>query len=381
MNKKNIVMITPSNFPNGDAGSVRDLAFANIYESLGYNVSLISNGQKIIDKFDNIICYSLYREKKGLLSKINDYISYKKRMIIIIDKIIEMHGKPDVIHFNDIPFPAIQYLKKIGKKNNIKLIHDSTEWYSACEFKFGILDKSYILKNILNRFVINKRIRVIAISSYLQSYFQRKGIESVRIPVIMNIESNKVVNKDNNNINIAYAGSPANKDNLKIIINTFNNYSKELDNKVLLHIIGISEKEAKKKYKISKFSNCITFYGRITRNEVKNILKNMDYTILIRPSKERYTKAGFPTKVVESLSLGVPVITNYSSDLWMYLKNNYNSIIIQGNNPQDIIEYLYRIMNLDKKEMTKMKKNAYKTAKENFDVPLWKGVMEELLRR
>ena len=36
-----VLMVVPSNFPNGDAGAVRDMAFAKIYQELGYEVDYI----------------------------------------------------------------------------------------------------------------------------------------------------------------------------------------------------------------------------------------------------------------------------------------------------------------------------------------------------
>ena len=33
-----VLMVVPSDFPNGDAGAVRDEAFALIYKELGYDV-------------------------------------------------------------------------------------------------------------------------------------------------------------------------------------------------------------------------------------------------------------------------------------------------------------------------------------------------------
>ena len=51
-----VLMVVPSNFPNGDAGAVRDMAFAKIYQELGYEVYLIGagkTGKKGQPSFDN----------------------------------------------------------------------------------------------------------------------------------------------------------------------------------------------------------------------------------------------------------------------------------------------------------------------------------------
>ena len=59
-------------------------------------------------------------------------------------------------------------------------------------------------------------------------------------------------------------------------------------------------------------------------------MDNVQFDVLLRYSDLRYTKAGFPTKVVESLASATPVITNITSDLEMYLKDGENSVISEG---------------------------------------------------
>ena len=62
------MMIVPSNFPEGDAGAVRDMAFAKIYQELGYQVTIIGMGkQKQRGIIEGIEYYSLYKEKETKL--------------------------------------------------------------------------------------------------------------------------------------------------------------------------------------------------------------------------------------------------------------------------------------------------------------------------
>lgn len=66
--------------------------------------------------------------------------------------------------------------------------------------------------------------------------------------------------------------------------------------------------------KIYELKNKIIFWGKQLHKDSLNILKSADYSIFIR-EKSRLTMAGFPTKFVESVSCGVPVITSDTSDL------------------------------------------------------------------
>ena len=45
MGEKYVLMVVPSDFPQGDAGAVRDFSFAEIYKMLGYRTILIGKGK------------------------------------------------------------------------------------------------------------------------------------------------------------------------------------------------------------------------------------------------------------------------------------------------------------------------------------------------
>ena len=95
----------------------------------------------------------------------------------------------------------------------------------------------------------------------------------------------------------------------------------------------------------------------------------------MRPSDERYAKAGFPTKVVESLSLGTPMLCNLSSDLAMYLTDGENSIIIEDCSADACCSALRRILALSREQMNSMRLSARKTAEDAFD---WRKYKEEV---
>jgi glycosyltransferase involved in cell wall biosynthesis len=66
--------------------------------------------------------------------------------------------------------------------------------------------------------------------------------------------------------------------------------------------------------------NRIIFHGRLHHEEALKILQGSDYCIFYRENT-RLNRAGFPTKFVESISCGVPVITTRTSDLAQYINN------------------------------------------------------------
>lgn len=367
-----VLMVVPSDFPNGDAGAVRDLAFAKIFQELGYKTILIGAGchQKEGD-YQGIHYYSVFKKAQNTIEHIRRFIELKAAYMARIENIIKKHGLPSVIYINDISHGVIENLRKISIKQNIPMIHDSTEWYSPCQFAHGKLDKAYILKDHLNRKVIKGPIRVIGISNYLTEYFKSRGLKAIRIPVIMDVVNTKVAVNADNKIKLIYAGSPANKDYLKEIVLGTTLLEADVQQKLELSILGATKTQIQELTGIKELPVCIKAYGRVSREKVEEVMMKMDFSVLLRPSEERYTKAGFPTKTVEAMSHGVVMVCNVSSDLGMYLKDGENAIIVDGYDKKSFAISLERILSMNRLQIDVLKSNARKLAEEEFDYRNW----------
>lgn len=375
-----VLMVVPSDFPDGDAGAVRDMAFAKIYQELGYEVFLIGAGRgEKAGIYQEVHYYSLYKEAKSLTDHFIKFVSATRAYMELVNGIIKNNGVPSVIHINSIPEAVIRKLIKIAERRTIPILHDSTEWYSPCEFTHGTLDKAYILKDRLNRRVIRQPIRVIGISSFLTEHFKGRGLKAVRIPVIMDVENTKTSINTDEKVKLIYAGSPAKKDYLKEIVLGVALLSEENQEKIELHILGANENQIKGLSGLQTLPNCIKAYGRVPREKVEEVMLQMDFSVLLRPSEERYTKAGFPTKSVEAMSHGVAMICNISSDLGMYLRDGENAIVVDGYDEKVFAETISRILKMSHKEINAIKAKARKTAEANFDYRLWIEKVNSLL--
>ena len=67
----------------------------------------------------------------------------------------------------------------------------------------------------------------------------------------------------------------------------------------------------------------------MARANALQIVRAADFTVLLRPDA-RFAHAGFPTKLVESLSLGVPVLANVTSDISEYVRDGREGILLAG---------------------------------------------------
>lgn len=211
---------------------------------------------------------------------------------------------------------------------------DSVEWYSPEEFRYGKYDLAYQRKEYTNTKAIDKMWNVIAISRYLEKHFHNRANKVIRIPVIMDVSNIKYrINVESSKkIIFSYTGGPGKKDFLKEIINGFALLDSRELQKIELNIIGVNKEQLidmceVDKNAISILGSSLKIHGRVKRDIAMKYIMKSDYSLLIRDENLRYAKAGFPTKIVESLACGTPPLCNYSSDLELYLNDKKNSII------------------------------------------------------
>lgn len=375
--KGKILIVTGNKYPEGDAGAIREHAFANIFRSLGYEPVIFGMGEttEFQEKnYEGIRYYSLRYKSDNLIVRILGRILFTQNLKWVISKkiktkvsgILVVSGNESTFHFAE----------KLSKKEGIPLLHDSVEWYSPCEFSNGEKNREYKENNKLNTKIINKSYKVIAISSYLEKYFRARKIPVLRVPVIMDI--NKLSCRKRTHpeyIKIVYAGSIAGKDRLMELIQAMRLLPEESLGKIRLEIIGSTKEDFEKKLRIlgDSIPNNISFIGRIPRYKVVNKLEEADFTFLLRPENERYAQAGFPTKIVESLASGTPIICNYTSDLDKYLVDMDNAIIVKDCSVESCRLALIRVISITVEQRHAMQKNARLTAERNFD---WKLYIE-----
>lgn len=293
--------------------------------------------------------------------------------------------KFDSILVVDIPYPALSFVKQYAKQNNINLLHDSVEWYSPEQFKQGKFSIQYILKNLYNKRWIDKNFNIIAISSYLKNHFRQKGCKTIHIPAILDIQ-NMLYKKRTvrEKLTLVYAGSPGKKDYIKEAIEGIALLDKNIIDKIDFRVIGITEAQLISMCDISqqainKLSYSLNALGRIPRDDVLKHLEEADFTVLMRSPIQRYAKAGFPTKVVESLASGTPIICNITSDLGDYIHDSENGIIVEECTAEAFSNAIRKALSLTIEQRNMMYIKARKSAEECFDYRLYEDALKELL--
>ena len=95
MEDKYVLMVVPSDFPQGDAGSIRDFSFAEIYRLLGYRTILIGKGKTDREGlYKQVQYYSVYRQADTKTEKLFRYAKTNYAYKRLIKKIIKNNGFP-----------------------------------------------------------------------------------------------------------------------------------------------------------------------------------------------------------------------------------------------------------------------------------------------
>lgn len=262
------------------------------------------------------------------------------------------------------------------RRNGVRLLFDAVEWYDP-EHPWHYLTSPYQW-NIewAMRHLIPKVDGVIAISSYLADYYRKRGLPVVTVPPTTSAIAPGAWTPDGT-LRLCYAGNPTYKDDLGAVLKavaglgaqgapvhlTVAGPSRDL----VLHMLGDSSGHA---------LPWLETPGMLGHAQVRQLVGSMDFSILARQPC-RMSEAGFPTKFVESLASGTPVIANLTSDLHLYLRDGETGLVCGSPDMEGVASALVRATALGEAAMRRMRAACIEQAQAGFHP----GVHVETLRR
>lgn len=367
------LIIYTGNFaePDNNAAGKRVYGNSLILESLGYDVRILGKTQDDhyagAKQYTEHISFESYPEYGRV--KYKGYVEYLRKTIDeqkVKPVCIVRYGAPGLsIYDNEV--------LKLAHSKGIKVVADVADWLSSDggNIFFNAIKTwdTYLEKAIYN----NKSDGVIAISSYLGKYYKQRVENVVIIPPIA--PEYKENTAENDAVNIMYAGIPFRmglkvkdvhkiKDRLDIAIAALAEIYKKGFTNFKFKIYGITKEQylvafPEQKELIDATGESIIFNGRRPMAEIQTELTRSDFSILLR-EVTRGTTAGFPTKVVEGMSCGTPMITTRTSDLSNYIENEKNGFFVEIKDKDKLIEQLTKIISMKPDEVRAIKDNCYK---------------------
>lgn len=369
----NVLYIGGFDLPDNNAAAQRVVSNSKLFQSLGYKVYLMGMGKsEDTFQYEGLECRNLqypksYKDWYCYLFSINHCIS-------IIEK-----QQPSIIVAYNYPSVALDKLRKYCVSKGIKIIADCTEWYTPEGNLFFRLIKGWDTKERMKQ-IHPKLDGIISISRYLHNYYTKCGVKSILLPPLVDINNKKWKIKpiiaEKKGIRLVYAGSPGHKDKLDVIVRTLMEQKRV---HTTFTIIGLTDSQFRTLYGYEgELNESISFKGRIPHREVLAELYSSDFQIFVRENNLT-TKAGFPTKFVESISAGLPVLTNLTSNLPDYLSDGKNGFILDASSEETLRESLNTILNLSEDEIQMVKRNIDRTT---FDyrnyISLFQSFIENL---
>lgn len=213
-------------------------------------------------------------------------------------------GKKILISYSMSPesTTAMEIAKKINPKIVTCAIVADLPEYTILTNKIDVMTRIY-LNWIKNK--TNKRLKYIDKFVLLTKYMAEKLVTSQKYIVMEGIATQCAVKKKlHDNYIVVYAGTLNERFGILHLISAF---KKTKDKRLRLVLCGKGDAEALIQEEV-KTDSRIVFKGQLSRNEVLNIIAQSDVIVNPRQGIEEFTKYSFPSKNMEALSSGVPLI-------------------------------------------------------------------------
>lgn len=373
-----IVITGGFRFNRNDAAAVRVLGNARIFRSLGYEVVFVCWGGDYLeidrmgdayfkDGFEYIISGDLLDgASRNPFRRLYNFLFSGRKSVKTI-----LGYNPDTIIAYNPPAYFNHRMLTLSRKSGIHYAADITEWYDPREFPGGKwMPFSWL--NDYNMSVIHKKVRnKIVISSFLDRYYGDSN--NVIIPPLIDPADGKWNGTVTSEmapymgLTLIFAGVSGIKDALGNIIRGVC-LAKDSGVDLRLVILGGDMSEISRVIggELSeKYRETILPLGMIPQELVPSYYKSADFSFVVR-EPSRKNMAGFPTKFVESMASGTPVIANATSDLGNYLVDGQNGFVIEDWGQESVAGLLIRTKDLSEEKIKSMKAEAVKCAVENF---------------
>ena len=360
MNIKTIIYYGNTCYPDKDASAHRTIGNAKVLRELGYNVILIGcrKGEQrpFMESHEEYEGFSIFSYPCPVAaSQWRDYLFHFKPLEIAIDKF----GADAVILYNH---PAISSKRILSfcHKRGIKVYADCTEWFDPKGCSLHTLIKRADTWYRMVR--VNMRLDgVIAISSFLQKYYDERGCKTICVPPLIDLicaKWAKVENTNDERVKLIYVGNPGagSKDKIGLIISALKQIRQSNTETLFqLDVVGMTEAQFVDAFDI-ELNDCdfVQFHGRKPNSEALDMIKRSDFSIFLRDTNLVCT-AGFPTKFSESIACGTPVLTNLTSDLGRYMKDGNNGYIIDTTSFEATCKTMCRALSTPKEKIIEMK--------------------------
>ena len=248
------------------------------------------------------------------------------------------------------------FLAKLAKCNIVVIVPDLPRFMFTYSRQKGIKSKLIPCFLYLTKFVESKFDGYILLTDYMNNLVNTKNKPYIIVEGIG--DSDIYLNDGRPNFGdkakkaIMYAGTLNEKFGIKKLVDAFDTI-KEDSLELWLFGNGDMEKELEK---ASLKDSRIRYFGRKAKKEILEYEKKATILVNIRPTEDEYTKYSFPSKTIEYMVSGTPLLTTRLPGIpEEYFSYCYT---IEDETKQGVSEAITRVLNLPNEELISMGKRA-----------------------
>jgi glycosyltransferase involved in cell wall biosynthesis len=383
--RRTIVYVGDFSFPVADAGALRVLGIGKALRAAEYQVRFVGmerSGREEDRQAEGGFSYQGFpyvpeqpggatwfpRVRRALVSYLSGTTTMRRLGTM------DLRDVRAIIAYQS-PSLLLRRLQSFCRVRGIQLLADTTEWYDPWHVTGGALGPLCWDSELRMRCVQPSVGRVIAISSYLERYYRERRCAVLRVPPLIDVDElprpePSAGGRTAAVLRLVYAGTPGKKELLENAIRGLHlvlKQGKAFD----LHLVGLRREELAARLAgdadlLDQLGDAVVCHGRVSHADAMALVAQADFSILLRPDK-RFAHAGFPTKLVESLALGVPVLTNLTSDVGDYVRDGREAIVLPDGSPEAFAQGVRRTLAMPRSAWMLMRENARRQASDCFD--------------
>ncbi|HCS61370.1 MAG TPA: hypothetical protein DIW46_08245 [Microbacterium sp.] len=329
--------VTPSTFRVINAGALRNLNIANALALGGHTVTLLTgDGPEDVKSSaweglsePGVTMRSNGASRAGRLSRLRRAFAgnaIDPKMLKSIDAVVAYNPGP------------LQYLRlrRATRAQGIRLVVDISEWFSQDELPGSWFSPYSWLYEVFMRTLppmLGRGGRALAISSPMAAWLSSRGGETLVVPPLSAVRPHG--NKQSNDIRrIVLSGSGISKGGkdaaaLELLISLAESGSEALRD-TEFNVLGRVDQHTSRRLVELADRVSVVEHGWLEWKQALEVAERADWMLLLRDPTLRRHRLGYPSKVIESLNLGVPVIVNVCGGTTDYLQEGTNAVIARG---------------------------------------------------
>ena len=385
-----VAYIGPFSFPEGGAAARRILGVSQALVNNGYNVAILSGqtdgGSSRLKQYLPGIFYGSMQERSPenlpRAIKLARYVLMGRKTRRWLE---ELDVKPEAVIIYSGYSPYLLQFTNWCRARKIPIVFDAVEWYTA-KNALQFLRSPYLWNiELAMRFLVKRLDGVITISSYLRDYYKKANLPVALVPPTLDMGTvePRLEVATVQQLSLAYCGSPGAKDLLSEVIDAVLKIDAS-GKHLVLHVAGPDLAEVMAfspliPWRSKGIPGALKIHGRVSHGESMDIVRGADFSVFLR-NKNRVSTAGFPTKFVESLALGTPVITNLSSDLGEYLSEGNTGYVCATPNSNGLQGVLRKAMLTGVRERNTMRRASRQLAEQSFNCSRYSDIICGLIQ-